>query len=67
MAKMGKTKYAFEGKSLTLKELADLMKKRKKVKYNRVLCLYTAEAVAKFKGYSVKFFFCKNVSVRRTA
>ncbi|MDD2571333.1 MAG: hypothetical protein PHP77_09540, partial [Bacteroidales bacterium] len=25
-----------------------------------LLCLYTAEAVAKFKGYSVKFFFCKN-------
>jgi len=60
MAKMGKTKYTFEEKKRTLKELADLMKKRKKVKFNRALFLYTAEATVDFKGYQVKLFFCKN-------
>lgn len=60
MAKMGKTRYTFEEKKLTLRELADLMKKRKQVKFNRALCLYTAEVIAEYKGYPVKFFFCKN-------
>ena len=60
MAKMGKTRYAFEEKNLTLRELADLLKKRKKVRFNRILSLYTAEVIAEFKGHPVKFFLCKN-------
>lgn len=60
MAKMGKTQYTFEERKLTLRELADLMKKRKQVKFNRALCLYTAEVIAEYKGCPVKFFFCKN-------
>ncbi len=60
MAKMGKTKYTFEDKKRTLKELADLIKKRKNVKYNSSLCLYASEAIVDFKGYRIKLFFCKN-------
>jgi len=60
MAKMGKTRYVVEGKPLTLSELAEGLKRQKRVKYNHTLCLYTAEVIADFKGYPVKFFFCKN-------
>ena len=60
MAKMGKTLYAFEHQQFSLKQLGEILKKRKKVKWNKALNLYCAEILVNYKGYPLKLFFCKN-------
>ena len=60
MVKMGNAKYTFEGKNYTAKELAYILKKRKKVKRVSSLNLYSAEVVVEYKSTSLKLFFCKN-------
>ena len=59
MAKMAKAKYGFEASQYTAKEMADIMKRRKKVKWVKSLNLYCAEVVVDYKGTAVKLFFCK--------
>lgn len=59
MAKMAKAKYRFQEKDYTAKELAQLMKQRKKVKWVKALNLYCAEVVVEYKSKPLKLFFCK--------
>lgn len=59
MAKMGKTRYLFNQKKLTAKEIIDYLRKSKKLKRSRQLSYYYSEAVVDFNGTPVKLFFCK--------
>ena len=60
MIKMGKTRYnAFE-KSLTAKETADLLRRKRMTKRSKLLGYYYAETIVDFKGIQVKLFFCKS-------
>lgn len=59
MIKMGKTKYLFEDKQLTAKELIQKCKQRKKMKHSRSLGLYYIEATVMFQDIPVKIFFSK--------
>jgi hypothetical protein len=59
MAKMAKAKYRFQGNDYSAKELAQLLKQRKKVTWVKALSLYCAEAEAEFKGKPLKLYFCK--------
>ncbi|MFA9389632.1 MAG: transposase [Prolixibacteraceae bacterium] len=59
MAKMGKTRYLFNKKKLTAKEIIDYLRKSKKVKRSKQLSCYYSEAIVDFNGVSVKLFFCK--------
>jgi hypothetical protein len=59
MAKMGKAKYSFKGCDYSTKELAQLLKQRKKVKWVKTLSLYCAEIEAEYKGVPLKLYFCK--------
>jgi len=59
MAKLAKAKYRFQEKDYTAKELAQLMKQRKKVKWVKALNLYCAEVVVEYKSMPLKLFFCK--------
>ena len=59
MAKMAKAKYSCQGKNYSAKELAQLMKRRKKVKWVKQLNLYCAEVVVEYKSEPLKLFFCK--------
>lgn len=59
MAKMGKAKYTFKGCDYSTKELAQLLKQRKKVKWIKALSLYCAEIEAEYKGIPIKLYFCK--------
>jgi len=59
MAKMAKAKYCFKGKNYTAKELAQLLKQRKKVKWIKTLSLYCAEVEVEYKGNLLKLYFCK--------
>ena len=59
MAKMGKTKYLFNDKKLTAKEIIDRQRKAKKVKRSKLLSCYYSEAVVYFNGIEVKLFFSK--------
>ena len=59
MAKMGKAKYRFKGCDYSAKELAQLLKQRKKVKWVKALSLYCAEVEVEYKGVPVKLYFCK--------
>lgn len=60
IAKMGKTHYSFEDNEHTLKQLSEIVKKRKKVKWVKALNLYCAEVQVYFKSTPLKLFFCKN-------
>ncbi|QZT38340.1 transposase [Halosquirtibacter xylanolyticus] len=60
MAKMSSAKYSFKEKEYSTKELALLLKQRKRVKWVKSLSLYCAEITVKYKGTEVKLFFCKN-------
>ncbi len=59
MAKMGKAKYTYQDKEYTAKELAHLMKQRKKVKKIKPLNMYCAELEVIFKNKPLKLYFCK--------
>lgn len=59
MAKMAKAKYDFESNQYTAKQMADIMKRRKRVKWIKSLNLYCAEVLVEYKGTPVKLFFCK--------
>ncbi len=59
MAKMAKAKYCFNGKDYSAKELAQLLKQRKRVKWVKALKLYCAEVKVEYKGKELKLYFCK--------
>lgn len=59
MAKMGKAKYRFKGCDYSAKQLAQLLKQRKKVKWVKALNLYCAEVEVEYKGVPLKLYFCK--------
>jgi hypothetical protein len=59
MAKMAKAAYGFEGGMFTAKEIADKLKRRKKVKWIKQVGLYSTEVIVDYKGTLVKLFFCK--------
>jgi len=59
MVKMAKTKYLFEKKLLSAKELIKLLSSRKAVKYSRSLHCYYAVADVELSGVRVRLFFCR--------
>ena len=60
MAKMGKTRYLFDEKKLTAKEIIDRLRKSRKTKRSKQLsCYYGEAAVVDFNGIPVKLFFAK--------
>jgi len=59
MVKMAKAKYDYQGKAYTAKELAQLMKNRKKVKWIKQLKLYCAEVEVEYKSKPIRLYFCK--------
>jgi hypothetical protein len=59
MAKMGKTRYLFNEKRMTAKEIVDYQRKTKKLKRSKQLSFYYSEAVVNFNEIPVKLFFCK--------
>jgi len=59
MAKMGKTRYLFDEKNLTAKEIVDQLRKSRKTKRSKQLSCYYGEAVVDFNGIPVKLFFAK--------
>ncbi len=60
MIKMAKAKYIFKGDEYTAKELAQLLKRRKKVKREKALNLFCAEVLVEYKSIPLKLYFCKN-------
>ena len=60
MIKMGNTKYNFNGKQLTSKEIAHSLQRGKKVKRNKQLNCWYCQATVKLRDTEVKLFFCKN-------
>lgn len=59
MIKMGKTRYGAFDKSLTAKEIVDLLRRKRMVKRSKLLGYYYAETMVDFKGIPVKLFLCK--------
>ncbi len=59
MAKMAKAKYGYQGNNYSAKELAQLMKQRKKVKWVKQLKLYCAEIEVEYKSKPLKLYLCK--------
>lgn len=59
MIKMGNTRYDFEGKQLTSKEIVEILKRKKKIKRSKSLNCWHGEAMVVFQGIEVKLFFCK--------
>jgi len=59
MAKMGKTRYLFNDKKLTAKEIVDYQRKTKKLKRSKQLGFYYSEAVVNFNEIPIKLFFVK--------
>ncbi len=59
MIKMGTTRYGAFEKKLTAKEIVDLLRRKKKTKYSKLLGYYYAETIVDFKGIKVKLYFCK--------
>lgn len=59
MAKMGKTKYLYQGKKFTAKELIDKQKRSKKIKRSKTLNLWYATVDVDYKGNEIRLFFCK--------
>jgi hypothetical protein len=59
MAKMGKTRYLFNDKKLTAKEIIDYHRKTKKLKRSKQLGSYYSEVVVNFNEIPVKLFFSK--------
>jgi len=59
MIKMGKTKYLFEKKLLSAKELVKLLQARKAINYSRKLHCHYGVADVELAGVRVKLFFCR--------
>ena len=59
MIKMSRTKYRFEGKMISAKELVKLLQTRKAIRYSRRLHCYYGQAEVKLSGIMVKLFFCR--------
>lgn len=59
MIKMAKTKYLFEKKRLSARELVKLLSSRKAVKYSRSLHCYYVVADVELAGVRVRLFFCR--------
>lgn len=59
MIKMGKTKYLFEKKHLSAKELVKLLQAKKAIKYSRRLHCYYGVADVELAGVRVRLFFCR--------
>lgn len=59
LIKMGKTRYDAFDKSLTSKEIVDLLRRKRMTKRSKLLGYYYAETIVIFKGIEVKLFFCK--------
>ena len=60
MIKMGKTLYGAFCKSLTAKEIVDLLRRKRMTKRSKLLWCYYTETIVDFKGIRVKLFFCKS-------
>ncbi len=59
MVKMAKTKYLFEKRLLSARELVKLLSGRKAVKYSRSLHCYYTVADVELAGVRVRLFFCR--------
>lgn len=59
MVKMAKAKYTYKAKEYTAKELAQLLKQRKRVKWVKALRFYCAEVEVEYKSVPLKLYFCK--------
>lgn len=59
MAKMAKAKYDYLGNRYTAKELAELLKRGKKVRKIKPLNFFCAEVEVEYKTIPLKLFFCK--------
>ena len=59
MIKMSRTRYRFEGKLISAKELVKLLKTRKVIRYSRRLHCYYGQAEVELAGIMVKLFFCR--------
>ena len=56
---MGKTRYNYNEKALTAKELVEKQKRNKKIKRSRKLNVWYSYVDVDFKGNQVRLFFCK--------
>ena len=59
MIKMAKTKYSYEGKMKSAKEMVKLLQTRKEIRYSRRLKCYYGQAEVELSGIKVKLFFCR--------
>jgi hypothetical protein len=59
MIKMGKTKYLFEKRQLSAKELVKLLQARKAINYSRKLHCHYGVADVEMAGVRVRLFFCR--------
>ncbi len=60
MIKMGKARYNAFDKTLTSKEIVDLLRRKRMTKRSKLLGYYYAETIVDFKGIQVKLFICKS-------
>jgi len=59
MLKMGNTKYSYQKKIMTSKEIAEDLRRKKQIRRSRRLNCQYGEALVHFQGIEVKLFFCK--------
>ena len=59
MIKMAKTKYRYQGKMRSAKEMVKLLQTRKEIRYSRRLKCYYGQAEVELSGMTVKLFFCR--------
>jgi hypothetical protein len=59
MVKNGTTKYLFNGKNLTFKEILNILRHSQKSKYDKKLHCWFYETQVELKGLKIKLFFCK--------
>lgn len=59
MVKMAKANYDYMGEKYTAKELSQLLKRKKKVRWAKALQLYCAEIEVEYKSTPLKLYFCK--------
>jgi len=57
---MGKTRYNVFDKSLTSREIVDLLGRKRMTKRSKLLGYYYTQTTVEFKGVQVKLFFCKS-------
>jgi hypothetical protein len=60
MCKMGTANYSFNGEQRSAKQILDSLRNDKKIRWNKHLHLYVAEALVAYKGIPIKLFFCRN-------